>query len=81
MKRTETIAFRIFVPIAATILIVIALVVVVLRFGIKNRVETDAAQQSQNVIQLVTSDLGVTESLMQERVHAAMKMLDRKSVV
>jgi methyl-accepting chemotaxis protein len=75
MKRTETIAYRIFVPITATILIVIALVVVVLRFGIKNRVETDAAQQSQNVIQLVTSDLGITESLMQERVHAAMKML------
>lgn len=75
MKRTETIAFRIFVPITATILVVIALVVVALRFGIKNRVETDAAQQTQNVIQLVSSDLGITESLMQERVHAAMRML------
>lgn len=75
MKRTETIAFRIFVPLTATICIVIALVVLALRFGIKNRVETDATQQTKNVIQLVSSELGVTESLMQERVHSAMKML------
>ncbi len=75
MKRTETIAFRIFVPITATILIVIALVVVALRFGITNRVENDAAQQTKNVIQLVSSELGVTEALMQERVRSAMKML------
>ncbi|MCU0425949.1 MAG: methyl-accepting chemotaxis protein [Candidatus Kapabacteria bacterium] len=75
MKRTDTIAFRIFVPITLTILVVIALVVIALRFAVSERIERDAKQQTQNVIQLVTSELGVTESLMLERVRSAMTML------
>ena len=75
MKRTDTIAFRIFVPITATVLVVIALVVIALRFAVSDRIEHDAKVQTHNVIQLVSSELDVTESLMLERVRSAMTML------